>query len=190
MKRAWAFCSLLFLLASGTAFSTTVIPLSFDRIFSDADLIFVGEVVALQSSWETRAESRSIVTLVTFDVSAVLKGQVGLRTQLTFLGGTIGDLTEQVSDMPQFKIGDRDVLFVSPERYAASPLVGFSQGRFRVQTDASGNSVVRTFQGRPLLLGLGNGLVTGLSADERGPLSLADFEALVRNRVRATASGK
>ena len=133
------------------ASSTTVLPQSLDELVLKAETIFIGEVVDRRSLWERRAEGRRIVTIVTFDVTRVLKGRLGLRTELRFLGGTIGDVTLDVPDMPTFQAGDRDVLFVSPERNAVSPLVGFSQGRFRVVQDAvtgeTGSSVTVTWSG-------------------------------------------
>ena len=117
----------------GVASSTTVVPLTFDNVVSKAELIFVGQVIDRRSTYAS-GRARLIVTDVTFDVLRVIKGSAGLRTQLTFLGGRVGSEGLIVSGMPQFEIGDRDMLFVS-DRIAASPLVGFWQGRFRIVRD-------------------------------------------------------
>src|SRR6185295_14440651 len=114
------------------ASSTTVIQPTFDELIARAQIIFQGEVVDRRSEWETTAQGRSIITHVTFSVASVLKGQAAATVQLTFLGGTIGDTTLAVSDMPRFLVGDRDVLFVAPELHAVSPLVGFAYGRYRI----------------------------------------------------------
>ena len=166
--------------------ATTVIAPSFDELVSQADTIFIGEVVERRSAWETRSDGRSIVTIVTFDVTRVLKGRVGLRTELTFLGGTIGEVTLDVPDMPKFRVGDRDVLFVSPERNAVSPLVGFSHGRFRIVRDVvTGAQQVRAHDGRPVVMGLDAGKPVTPNAQPRRPLVLDDFESLVRERVQS-----
>lgn len=163
-------------LLSQPAYPTTVVPLSLDQMVERADVVFVGEVVDRQSVWSETRDGRGIVTHVTFNVLRVLKGQLGLRTELTFQGGRIGQETEEIDGMPAFRIGDRDVLFVSPNKNAVSPLVGFWQGRFRVVRDAAtGESLVRTFDGNPVMNGLG----------AKRPAALGDFEALVRSRVEA-----
>jgi hypothetical protein len=169
------------------ASSTTVIPPTFDELVSNARIIFQGEVTDRQSEWETSSQGRSIITRMTFSVASVLKGQAGATVQLTFLGGTIGDTTLAVSDMPQFRIGDRDVLFVSPELRAVSPLVGFAHGRYRIVRDAvTGADEVRTHDGRPLVGAQGAALlrVPGVLQTPRA-LALTEFQSLVRQRVAA-----
>ena len=82
--------------AAGVARSTTVIPPTFDALVSSAATIFVGEVMNVRSEWETTRNGRTIITLVTFRVEDVWKGDLGAVTQLEFLGGEIGDLGMRV----------------------------------------------------------------------------------------------
>jgi hypothetical protein len=171
--------------------ATSVLAPSFDELIAKAEIIFVGDVVDRRTVWEESRDGRRIVTLVTFDVARVLKGQVGLRTQLRFLGGTIGDRTLEVSGMPEFRVGDRDVLFVLPGRNAASPLVGFWHGRFRVVRDeATGEQRLRTHDGHPVIAGLDiakplEGATRLGAAAQRRPLTLEDFETLVKQRLES-----
>lgn len=139
-------CTLVF---AGVASSTTVIPPSFDAMVSGANTIFVGEVVNTQAIWISTPRGRAIKTLVDFRVEDVWKGSSGAVTRLEFLGGTIGEATMEVVGMPTFTLGQRAVLFVSPQR-TVSPLVGFMHGRLRVERDFSGVDRVRTHDGRSL----------------------------------------
>ena len=133
MKRSSFVCLVTALMGCGAiASATTVVPPTFDELLSRAETIFVGRAVDTRSEFEYGRSGRSIVTHVTFVVERVLKGRVGLQTELTFLGGRVDDLAMEVADMPQFRVGDRDVLFVSPTVRPVSPLVGFAYGRFRV----------------------------------------------------------
>lgn len=194
-KRVLILCAAVLTQDLGTAFSTTVIPIGFDDLVAKAELIFVGQVIDRRSTYVSGPD-RAIVTDVTFDVLRVLKGSAGLRTRLTFLGGRVGSDALIVSGMPQFDIGDRDMLFVS-DRIAASPLVGFWQGRFRVIRDPdTGREVIRTHGGGAVFNGLAQpgtsaplraGAVVGARGDSS--LSLDDFETLVRGRV-GTAAGR
>jgi len=93
---------------------------------------------------------KSIVTLVSFRVQAVHKGRADSVVTLQFLGGTVGDVTLDVSDMPKFKPGERVVLFVEKNGASASPLIGFYHGKFSLQKDASGRDVVLKHNGEPL----------------------------------------
>jgi hypothetical protein len=169
--------------------ATTIIPVSFQDLVRTADTIFVGEVVEQHAEWENSRDGRSIITVVTFNVARVLKGRAGLATQLTFLGGTIDDATLQVGGMPQFHVGDRDMIFTGPaSERLISPLVGFAQGRIRIDRDArTGVDRVRRFDGAAFTAtsALGQPRSTSLSLVDS--MSLADFESEVRRAVAGTA---
>ncbi|MSO60616.1 MAG: hypothetical protein EXQ50_00745 [Acidobacteria bacterium] len=173
--------------AAGVARSTTVIPPTFDALVSSAATIFVGEVMNVRSEWETTPNGRAIITLVTFRVEDVWKGDLGAVTQLEFLGGEIGDLGMRVEGSPVFRLGQRDVLFVNSIVRAVSPLVGFMHGRMRVERDTvSGVDRVRTFDGRAL------GSVAQVGPRRAAPslasitpMRLAELETAVRSRLGA-----
>jgi hypothetical protein len=174
-------CTLLF---AGIASSTTVIPPSFDALVAGANTIFVGEVVNTQAIWIGTPRGRAIKTLVDFRVEDVWTGSSGVVTRLEFMGGTIGEATMEVVGMPVFTIGQRAVLFVSPER-AASPLVGFMHGRLRVERDYAGVDRVRTHDGRSL------GGVNEVGPNRPSyllsitPMRLSDLASAVKSRSAA-----
>ena len=173
--------------AVGEARSTTVIPPTFDALVSSAATIFVGEVMNVRSEWETTPNGRAIITLVTFRVEEVWKGDLGAVTQLEFLGGEMGDVGMRVEGSPVFRLGQRDVLFVNSIVRAVSPLVGFMHGRMRVERDTvSGVDRVRTFDGRAL------GSIAQLGPQRAAPslasitpMRLNELETAVRSRLGA-----
>ena len=174
----------LFLL-TGVAHSTTVVPPTFDSLVSNADTIFVAEVMTVRAAWESTPQGRAIVTQVTFKVEDVWKGAAGGVTQLEFLGGTIGATTMEVVGMPTFHEGQRSVLFVSSDARAASPLVGFWHGRMRVERDPAGVDRVRTHDGRSLGSVAQVGAQRVSSLQSITPMRLSELASAVRGRVRA-----
>jgi len=171
------------LVATGVVRSTTVIPPTFDALVSGANTIFVGEVMNVRAAWESTPAGRAIISLVTFRVDAVWKGNVGAVTQLEFLGGEIGEIGMRVEGMPVFRLGQRDVLFVSGEARAVSPLVGLMHGRLRVERDpVSGVDRVRTHDGKALGGVAQIGAQRPASLASITPMRLADLEAAVRSR--------
>ena len=187
MRRRFALLGLLCVfLPPRVASSTVVIPPSFDELVTRAQSIFVGEVIDRQSIWESTAQGRSIVTQVTFKVDDVWKGSVGPITRLEFLGGTIGEVTLEVSGVPAFAIGQRDVLFVTPDTRTISPLVGHMYGRLRVERDTVGGvDRIRAFDGRSVG-GLSDiGRPRSSSFAPVTPMRLADVAEAVRARVRS-----
>jgi hypothetical protein len=172
------------LFAFGRAFATSVIAPSFDDLVTRADLIFTGQVISQHSEWKDTDGKRSIVTIVKFGVEQVHKGRAGVTVKLQFLGGAIGAVTLDVSDMPKFAQGERAILFVEKNSVNASPLVGFYHGKFSLRKDASGRDAVLKHNGQALLdvADLGRSKRAGANAVQDG-LSHAEFAGKIRERV-------
>jgi hypothetical protein len=178
--------SVLLLLDASPARPTSVLAPTFDELVAKADEVALTRVVARQSAWVVSRTGRSIVTDVTFEIERTLKGPVHAQRTLEFLGGTVGDDTLSINGMPEFRVQDRDVLFIQDAGRPASPLVGFSYGRFRVARDgAFGAESVRTHDGRPLasLADVGNPAPPAFAAPLR-VLSLDEFLGAIQSAVR------
>ena len=129
------------LFATPAIVDSQVIPVSFPELVAAADSIVVGEAIDSRPEWVATGESRVIVTRITFRVTETLKGIERLLLPLEFLGGTVGNVRQEVSGVPTFEIGDRAVLFVTGTR-AASPIVGHNQGRFPINIAPDGTEYV------------------------------------------------
>jgi hypothetical protein len=165
--------------------ATSIIPPTFDELVDSSREVFLGRTVSRSARWIDSRDGRAIVTLVTFAIEESLKGDLQTQTSLEFLGGTVGDVTMGVADMPQFVVGDRDVLFVG-NRNAVSPIVGFMYGRFRIVRDAvRGVDTVRMSNGLPLqaTAAIGRPMPSSLSGVQS--LSLSDFRTAILARLRA-----
>jgi hypothetical protein len=168
--------------------ATTVIAPRFEGLVDRADLIFTGQVTAQRSEWRNNNGQRAIVTLVSFAVQQVHKGRAGSSVMLQFLGGTVGDTTLDVADIPKFKPGERVVLFVEGNGLNASPLVGFYHGKFLVKQDPMGGDRVLQHNGEPLAavaqLGRAKSAIAGEAMD-RG-LSHEAFASQIRQRLNGS----
>ena len=173
-------------LAAGSATSTTVIPPTFADLVAAARSIVVAQVAGVRPVWDVTREGTTIVTQVTFRVEEVWKGAASPLTQLEFLGGTIGDTTVEVSGVPTFTVGQRDVLFIGQSVNVVSPLVGLMHGRQRIERDAAtGVDHVRMFDGRSLgrVEQIGRPRPQALASGV--PMRLSEFAAAVRALVSA-----
>ncbi len=179
---------LLLSLATSAVRATTITPASFNDLVDSAREIFIGETVARQSRWIDTPQGQAIVTLVTFRVVESLKGGIQTQTSLEFLGGTVGDVTLAIPDMPQFNVGDRDILFVG-NRNAVSPLLHMGYGRFRVlRDDARSVETVRTYNGRAFD---STDALPQAQTTDRGVtgMSLAAFRTAIVGRLRLQSAG-
>ena len=166
---------------------------SFNTLVDRAELIFTGQVLGQHCEWRDIAGRRSIVTLVSFGVERWHKGTSPAVVTLQFLGGTMGEITLSVSEMPKFKTGERTVLFVEGNGVAACPVIGFFHGRFSLKRDDSGREIVLRYDGEPLAetAAVGRDVrMNQMPATPKPALSHDDFAAVVRARVAAAAPRK
>lgn len=117
-----------------------------DRI-QKADMIFEGVVAAIEyRSSDVSAPGQVSLphTFVTYSIRHTFKGQsvAGNTLTLRMQGGPDDrGRTMKVSGVPEFRVGDRDILFVQGNGSSICPLVGWEQGRFRVVRDSIFNDL-------------------------------------------------
>jgi hypothetical protein len=186
------FRSLVFVSLIALAFpalrATTVIPPTFDQLVDEADTIFEGTVTGLHSEWTGEGADRHIVTYVSFKIEDALKGALGSDYTIRMFGGTVDGQTVEVTDAPRFKVGDRDILFVTHNGTQFIPLVGIMHGRFHVQPDENGaNEKIAKDNGAAVADVAKLGQDEGAAVSGK-PMSKADFKAAIRQKIAEKAT--
>jgi len=183
---------LLLAVAAGVR-ATTVEPPAFTELVGEADAIYRGHVTAITARRVAAPGGASVIkTFVTFAVDRAIKGSAQSEVVLQFLGGTVGDDTLAVSGMPQFAVGEREILFVQKNGTQFCPLVRMVHGRYRLQHDAaSGRDYVARDNRAPLndvadvqLPLAGNALTMARAADTSHALSPETFENQIAGEVQ------
>jgi len=138
---------LLLAIAAPTLRATSVAAPTFNELVSEAEIIFRGRVTMVTARRVERPDTPGalIKTYVTFAVERVLRGRAGPTITLEFLGGTVGEDRLEVSGMPVFSRGERNLVFVQKNGVQFCPLVAMGHGRYRVERDtvAARDIVVR-----------------------------------------------
>ncbi len=176
--------TLAFVLAVLTVLSAALTPalverMPLERLVREADLIVAARVLTVESRWvDEGAGGRTIRTMVSLAPGRVLKGTAPSRLTLDLPGGTVGDTTLTVTDLPAFRDGDEAVLFLHREDGHLG-LVGAFQGKFPVRG------------GRVLVEGVPVDAVRFQDAVERfgRDASIDLYGALLLDLPRAGASG-
>lgn len=143
-------CMMLAMCSPVTA--TTLIPLAFEDVVAKAEHIIIGEVMDIRS--ELTPDEEKIYTFVTLKDVDSLEGPIvkdGIFT-VRLSGGHVGDLHSIYLGMPEFEIGEVVMLFVHLNENAICPIVGWTQGFFRlvdegqqeIVKDYSHNAIVGT----------------------------------------------
>lgn len=129
--------------------ATTMLGMDIDQVAKDAEFIFEGEVILL----ETRQESGTgiISTYVTFSVIDVVKGDYDADSvELKFMGGVFNGQIVEVSGLIIPKQGEQGIYFVeSINRDLINPLLGWSQGHFIIVED-DGERRISTADEKPV----------------------------------------
>lgn len=181
--RAVAWALLILGALAVPAHATTVVSKSFAALCAEADMIFSATVAEVRSQ-RVDAEQGHIETLVTFTDVEPMLGVSASSLTLRFGGGVVDGVREEFLGVPRFTPGERVVLFAR-HGYELSPIVGMSQGCFRVVESASGASVTAA-DGHPVTsLDAGGVAADGGQGASGAPLSLRRFLDDVRTELNA-----
>lgn len=111
---------------------------SLPEMLETSKLVFDGTVIGVEhrNSDVVAPGDRALPhTFVTFRIESLVKGSSadGNTITLRFLGGPDGTgRVMTVAGLPQFRVGDRDVLFVKQEGDKLCPIVDWEHGRMRI----------------------------------------------------------
>ncbi len=112
-------------------------PLGLERMAELATGVVAGAVENIESAWN-RDRTR-IDTRITLRVERVLAGRAGPRVVFRIPGGTVGDTTILVTDVPGFRVGEDVLVFLRGTRGRLPSVLGGLEGKVRLSRSADGN---------------------------------------------------
>lgn len=137
--------------------ATTLLYKNLDDLSAEAEQIVVGTVAKTESTYGT---DKSIYTFVTITDMDSIKGQTKeSELVLRFNGGQVGEDIHEIVGSPYFKTNEKVVLFIRGNGQNLIPLVGWTQGVFRVVADQTGGNIVTDNDGNVLLGASGKDLI-------------------------------
>jgi hypothetical protein len=173
-------------LAAGARAATVLNRLSNQDLATQADLVVLGTCGKIESQWV----GRELVTLVTFNVRETWKGSNRSQVTVVLPGGVDlkgpAPLAMDYGEAPRMAEGEEDVLFLQaieqvPHGYV---ILGFTQGRFTVYSDArKGKMATRDLQRVMLLEG------RSLKPGPALTLPLAELKEQIRRYLAPQAAG-
>lgn len=194
------FIFIVLVMASVQVSASTVKRTDMAEIADGAQLIFEGRVVGKRI--QHQPSSRTIHTWVRFEILDLIKGQHDQPfVELSFLGGSTGELRVEVSDMEIPKMGEQGIYFVEDiDRPMVNPLYGWAQGHFLVQYDRNlKRQKITTLDGRQVFdldarpvkattqeisHGIARGVLTRPQSRQDAPLEPEQFKAIVRGMLK------
>ena len=119
-----------------------LLRLSLEQLANGASIIAVGSVSSLES---VREPNGGITTSVTVSITQTLKGQSQPIAVIRVPGGVVNGQRMDVEDAPQFRVGERVVVFLEGTQSKYTVIGGF-QGKFTVDaSNTVGNEPLDVF---------------------------------------------
>lgn len=125
-----------------------------------SEKIIRGQVAAIESYWNP--EKTLIYTNITVLIDEYIKGDGPKKIILKIPGGTVRDITQSVSDTPQFRVGDYDVILLE------------SSGQ--ITSGPDGIYLLKGEEGDRFLLWLRAYIAGDPKASKEGPLVMPKFQ--------------
>jgi len=145
MRRLFPVLSLL-IFAPLSARGSVVMAMGLPELVQRADLIVQGEAVRSESGWE----DGKIITRTVVRVKETLKGAAVKELTFRHVGGVVNGIGQILHGEATLAAGEEAVLFLRALGGGEYRAVGMAQGKFRVETDASGTHAVQSFEGLAL----------------------------------------
>ena len=131
--------------------ATSVVPPQFAELVNKSDYVVRGRVKALSYEDRMSGGRELIFTKIEIEVLEVIAGTPPESVVLVMLGGKSGDRELVVAGVPQFKVGDEDILFVQGNGRNFYPLYAVMHGKYPVKRDqATGRRFVTRSNEVPL----------------------------------------
>jgi len=121
---------------SVTAFATTVVPASVERLTAQSTHVTLARAIDNRSLWD--ASHGRIYTLTRFQAVRMMKGSLPTIFTVKRLGGHLDGYNMKVAGVREWQPGDNTVLFLQPDVDGNFIVTGLMQGDFRVVRSSAG----------------------------------------------------
>ena len=177
MKRVLSVGLLLAMAAALPAAASTFLAMSQKDLLQQSQAVVQGQVLKVSSFWN--ATGQIIVTEAMVRVEETIAGEAPAVIVLRTFGGTVDGYTVEAFGFPTFRINERLLLFVGPEKDGVQSVVGYQQGQFRILRNRAGQELaVPAVDGGSTLLSPHGGVT---------PSTLAVPLATLKDGIRAEA---
>jgi len=124
--------------------ASSALRLSFDQLVLESDRVVEATVTGRSSAWAS--DNRRIYTTFTFETHNDIAGNGPSKFVVIQPGGRVGRLAQITHGYPNFKEGDRVILFLE-EVVKGYQVIGLSQGVFGFYQDESNDVIHQKLQG-------------------------------------------
>src|SRR5262245_54242949 len=126
MKRVLSVGLLLALAAALPVAASTFLWMSQKDLLQHSQAVVQGQVLKVSSFWNSTGQI--IVTEALVRVEETVAGEAPAVVVLRTFGGTVDGFTVEAAGFPTFRLNERLLLFVGPDKNGDTGVVGYQQG--------------------------------------------------------------
>jgi hypothetical protein len=123
MKRLVSIGLLLLSVAAVPAGASTFFKMSQQDLVRASAAVIQGQVIKVSSFWEPTG--RIIVTEALVKVEEKIYGEAPSVVVVRTFGGTVGDFTVEAHGFPKFRLNERLLVYLEPEKDGVSRVAGY-----------------------------------------------------------------
>jgi len=131
------------LFVAESTLATTAVMLSDEQLITSSRVILIGEIKSVKAQRDL--QHQNITSYVKVNVEKTLKGELhGAQIVFKQLGGTVGDESSIIFGAPEYKIGQRVLLFLDTASDGSLRIAHLFQGKYDIIDDpATGTTRVQ-----------------------------------------------
>lgn len=176
-KWTWAALPLLVLTLAVPASASTFLAMSPGEMVAQSDAVVVGTVLKVESFRD--ASGRAVVTQAALRVDETVIGEAPTLVLVQTFGGTVDGYTVVAHGFPEFRLGDRLVVFLKNQPDGIAQVVGYRLGQYRVVRNRLGEDIaVPTLESNVSLL-----TADGRTAERPRAMHLEVFKSQIRSEA-------
>lgn len=127
---------LLFALAAVPLAASTFVAMNHAQLIAESQAVVQGEVLKVHSFWDPTG--RVVMSEALIRVEETILGEAPSIVRVQTFGGNVDGFIVEAHGFPEFKPGERMILFLGPEKDAVTRVTGYQFGQYRVQKDKAG----------------------------------------------------
>lgn len=128
--------ALLFALAAAPMTASTFLAMNQKELIAASEAVVQGEVLKVRSFWD--ASGRMVMTEALVRVEENILGKAPAMVRVETFGGNVDGFIVEAAGFPEFKAGERMVLFLSKPKEGVARVEGYQFGQYRIQRNQKG----------------------------------------------------
>jgi hypothetical protein len=136
VKRLSTVLFLFVVLATLPLGASTFVAMDRAELIANSEAVVQGTVLKVNSFWDP--SGRMVMTEALVRVEETILGNAPSIVRVQTFGGNVDGFIVEAAGFPEFKAGQRMVLFLSPEKAGIARVAGYQFGQFHIRKDKAG----------------------------------------------------